>query len=88
MAVGILKKWKYPLGYYFSSTVMTAATIEDVVKTSISVMDAKGFNILGVTADKGSNFEKAFKALGATTECPSFEYKKKTVCRPWFYHPS
>ena len=70
MAVGIVKKWKYPLGYFLTSSTMQAADIMKVVRNSINVMEEQGFKVLGITSDQGSNMEKAFKLLGASENKP------------------
>ena len=73
MAVGVLKKFKYPLGYFFTSSTMRCEQIMEIITNSIKVMESAGFSVLGVTTDQGGNFEKCFRHLGVNHENPKFE---------------
>ena len=44
MAVGIIRRWKYPLGYFLTDTVMKGPEIQQVVNSSISAMEKEGFS--------------------------------------------
>ena len=74
MAVGIVRKWKYPLGFIFTDTVMKHDLITRVIQKSVKVMEDEGFNVLGFTTDQGSNFEKAFKMMGCTSDNPTVKF--------------
>jgi hypothetical protein len=77
MAVGVLKKFKYPLGYTLTSSVMKSDEILEIISVSIKEMEEAGFSVLGLTTDQGSNFEKTFKFLGVTPEKPKFKLGTK-----------
>ena len=77
MAVGFIQKWKYPLGYFFSSSTMKAEEVKDILEESVIKMEEAGFEVLGVTTDQGSNFEKTFKVLGVTPHYPKFQLGNK-----------
>ena len=50
MACGIMKKWKQPIGYFFSSGSMKGNQLREVIKTSIHSMEEEGFVVLGLTS--------------------------------------
>jgi len=77
MARGVVKKFKYPLGYFFTDRVMKSNEIKEVIISSISAMEEEGFIVLGLTTDQGSNFESTFKQLGATVDSPKIEVNGK-----------
>ena len=64
MAVGVLRKWKFPPSYYFTESVMKAEAIIRVREEAIKVVEDQGFEVLGVTTDQGSNFDRSFRLLG------------------------
>lgn len=70
MATGLTKNWKYPIGFYFSKNCMNATKIVEILKSSIQLLEEEGFQVLGVTSDQGSNFERTFKLLGCSTSNP------------------
>ena len=72
MAVGVTRKWKHPLGYFLADSVMKSNEVIVVIEKTIAVMEEAGFRVLGFTTDGGSNFEKAFKVMGARPENPKF----------------
>ena len=78
MAVGVVRKWKYPLGFYLTSKTMKAEFICNVIKTSIKAMEDEGFHVLGVTSDQGPNFERTFKLLGATEQTPKIHVNERS----------
>jgi len=78
MGVGVMKRWKYPLGYFFTDSVMKSDDVIDVIKTAIDKAEATGFTVLGLTTDQGTNFEKAFRSLGVTIENPKFSHRNKS----------
>ena len=78
MAVGIVSPWKYPLGFVFTEQVMKAESIIDIIKESISVMEKQGFVVFGITTDRGSNFERAFKLMGVSPTSPKIEIEGKS----------
>lgn len=82
MAVGVLEKWSYPLGFYLTSKGTKAPFIVDAIKESISAVEQQGFTVLGITSDQGSNFERAFKLLGATECSPKISIDS----RSYFVH--
>ena len=63
MMSGTFVKWKYPIGYCLSKTIMKAKEIVSIVKRSIEVIEAENFKVLGITTDQGANFLRAFKLL-------------------------
>ena len=64
MAVGLASKWKYPLGFHFAESVMQSSAVAEVIQRSITMVQAKGFIVKGITSDQGSNLVRAFKLLG------------------------
>ena len=70
MAVGIAKKWKYPLGFFLTESAMKAPFVSDVIRKSIAALDSQGFVVKGITSDQGSNLMKAFKILGYSSSDP------------------
>ena len=85
MAVGIVKKWKYPLCYFLTSKTMKSDQIANIVKDCIKAMEDEGFHVLGLTSDQGPNFQKAFRLLGATENNPKISIDDKwyfVICDP------
>lgn len=78
MAVGVCKKWKFPVGYFFTEKVMTAESIITVVQEAITILENEGFNVVGITTDQGSNFERAFRLMGASQSNPRISVGSKT----------
>ena len=70
MAVGVVRKWKYPIGFFFTDKVTSSEFITKVVTTSVAMMEEEGFHVMGFTSDQGSNFEKTFRLLGAKPSAP------------------
>lgn len=73
MVAGIFKRWKYPLGYIFTESVMKSAAINSTIRKAISVAEGAGFVVKGVTTDQGSNLEKTFRLLGVKQDRPFFK---------------
>lgn len=71
MVVGIIKKWKYPLGYFLTESVMKSTSVAEVIKQSFEACESAGFIVKGITSDQGSNLQKAFSLLGYTEENPT-----------------
>ena len=78
MAVGIIERWKYPIGYFYTQSVMSTNSISEIVKSSIKMCEAAGFVVHGVNTDQGSNFEKLFRLLGVKHDRPKFEMDGKS----------
>lgn len=73
MAIGVVKRWKYPIGYYLSTTTIKSTFVEKIIKHAIRQLDLKGFIVLGITSDQGSNFERALKLLGSSPTDPTIK---------------
>lgn len=78
MAVGVVKKWKYPIGYFLSSKPFQSARLMNIVKHSIKMVEKHGFNVVGITTDQGSNFESTFKMLGCSPTNPKIQLGDKS----------
>ena len=78
MAVGVVEKWSYPLGFYFTGKGTKASFVMKALKQTIPAVEDQGFSILGVTTDQGSNYETAFRLLGATEFDPRMSIGNKT----------
>jgi len=83
MAVGVTSNWKYPIGYYLTSSTTKSDFLIKVIEDSIKAMESEGFQVLGLTTDQGPNFEKAFRILRTTPTdpCISVNNKKYFVIR-------
>lgn len=83
MVVGLTKRWKYPLGYYFCENAMSGNDIKEVISESISVLENEGFDVKGITSDQGSNFQKVFREMGATPSNPEVDIEGKPylICK-------
>ena len=79
MVNGIFKRYKYPIGYIFSESVMKPSLIIKTIKSSIEVCEKAGLIVKMITSDQGSNFEKTFKQLGVTVDKPFFEVDDKKL---------
>ena len=82
--VGLTRAWKFPLGYNFSSGAISGEKLKHIVIRSIKILEAEGFNVVGLTTDQGSNFESMFgQCLKVTEDKPYFllNDKKYIVCR-------
>ena len=66
--VGITKYWKGPLGYHFDESVVEYEKCKNILLKSIEVLEAEGFEVMGVTTDQGSNFESMFKRCFEVSE--------------------
>lgn len=70
MVVGVLSKWKQPIGYVLTSGAMKSPQVKVLLEDTLDLLKDEGFVILGITSDQGSNFESAFRLLGSTPEDP------------------
>ena len=70
MLRGIVEKWKQPIGYYLTEGVAPTPLLKELLQDAIQKAEMEGFEVLGITTDMGSNFEKLFKELGVMTEKP------------------
>ena len=77
MAVAVLNKWKYSLGYYLTKNNMPHNHIASAIKKATEVLEGEGFIVFGITSDQGSNLQKCFKTLGCTPESPCLEINNK-----------
>ena len=77
MVVGVITRWKFPLGYFFTESVMKHSKIVSVIQTAIKITEDAGYCVLGITSDQGSNFEHSFSLLGSTCENPTFDMDGK-----------
>ena len=77
MVAGVCSRWKYPLGYCFTRTAMNSTKIEEVLKSSIRILEREGFIVKGIVTDQASNFEKTFRIMGVKPERPFFEMEGK-----------
>ena len=78
MAAGILKPWKYPLGYFFTHSTMDFEQIRDIIHKAITCLEHGGYVVKGLTTDQGGNFDKVFKILGVKPSNPKFELNGKS----------
>jgi len=72
MVCGIVKKFKYPIGYIFTSSTMKSDDIIKYLTEAIKSVEGAGFSVKGVTSDQGPNMQKAFKSIGVNEENPFF----------------
>lgn len=73
MVVGIIKKWKYPLGFFLTDKVTPSSFVKDIVQSATNLLETEGFQVMGFTTDQGSNFQRAFRELGAKPESPAIK---------------
>lgn len=77
MLAGMFRRWKYPLGYIFTESVMKSGQVNDTIRKAISVAEGAGFVVKGVTSDQGSNLEKTFRLMGVTQDRPFFKLNER-----------
>lgn len=77
MAVGIVKRWKFQLGFSLTGSSMKSEEITMHLSDAILAMESEDFKVVGVTSDQGSNFEKAFRLMGATPQVPKINLNGK-----------
>ena len=75
MVVGITRRWKYPLAFFLTDTVMKSSSVCDVIERSIGALEDQGFIVKGFTTDQGSNLVRAFNLLGYTSSNPSIHLR-------------
>ena len=78
MVVGVVKKWKFPLGYFLCRSTMESTKITQIIQSAISITEEAGYTVFGITTDQGSNFEKCFRYMGVTAEKPTFTFNDKS----------
>ena len=71
--VGLTATWQHNIGFFLESSTFKADKIESIMKSSISLLEKEGLNVMGVTTEQGCNFEHLFKRLGVTESSPNFE---------------
>ena len=79
MAMGVTSRWKYPIAYFFTSSVKSENLV-DIINHSLTLMEDAGVNVLNVTTDDVSANWTAMTKLGCKL-CV-------TKLDPTFQHPS
>ena len=78
MADGIIKKWKQCISYYFSAGPMKTPQLQSLITENIKALEENNFNVMGITTDQGSNFERAFRLMGSTSSDPVIKIDEKS----------
>ena len=79
MVKGLATKWKQPVGYFFSSGPMKAATLSILLLQCLGKMKQIGLEVKVVICDQGSNNMQLLRQLGVTVEKPYFMYNSTKV---------
>lgn len=77
MAIGIIKKWKFPVAFYLIDTIKSNE-IKPIITDVIAALQYEGFKVEGITTDQGSNFESCFCKLGASIDKPVININDQT----------
>lgn len=72
MVAGMFRRWKFPLGYIFTSSVLSHTKFSDLVYAAIDVLEKSGFYVKVITTDQGPNLEKALRLMGVQRDQPFF----------------
>ena len=67
MVRGIFKKWKQPIGYFFSSGATPASILNDIVLEAIDKIEAAGGIVKAIIANQGGPNRKLFRNRSATS---------------------
>lgn len=78
MAVGIIKKWRTPLGFIYVEKSASYLKIIEVIKETISAIEKEDLIVLGITADQGPNMERAFRVMGSKVDDPKVSINGKS----------
>ena len=83
MTVGIIKKWKQPLGFFFTAGPINCNSLSHIMEGVISMLTSNGYIVHGITTDQGSNFQKFFRTLGLSARNSTVLLGDETlfVCR-------
>ena len=80
MIVGIKKKWKQHVAFFFSYNTIKSNILEIIIMKSVALLRSCGFNVVGITTDQGQNFLKAFKQMGCTENDPKIVVDGRSLC--------
>ncbi|CAG4999477.1 unnamed protein product [Parnassius apollo] len=75
MAIGIRKKWKQPLAFYFSGDCVTADRLSVLIKEVLDASFQAGLNVTATVSDNFGVNIKALNSLGSSVAQPYFEFK-------------
>lgn len=79
MVVGVTSRYKYPIGYFFTSSI-AADALSDIITHSLTLLEENGVNVLNVTSDGVRVNWSCMQKLG----CQMCITKLKT----YFIHPA
>ena len=73
MARGLTKRWKQPVGYFFSAGPATADMMEQLLVQLIRKLREAGLIVVASVCDMAKPNQKLYKALGVTVDSPQFD---------------
>ena len=79
MIRGLRKKWVQHIAYFLTKNNCPAKIVKKIICKSVNFLKGCGLNPIGVTTDQGSNFQKAFKEMGITTENPKIKIENDEI---------
>lgn len=79
MVSGLLKKWKQPVAYYFSSGGIHSEMLVDLIKAVLLECKKAGLRVMATVCDMGANQRKAIRLLGSTKMNPQFQFEGQNI---------
>ena len=72
MVRGLSTKWKQPLGHFFTGHTVNSATLKQMVKRAVSLLESIGLTVLALVCDQEASHRTLYNSLGSTNEKPWF----------------
>ena len=73
MVRGLTKRWKQPVGYFFSAGQAKAEVLEKLLEQMVRKVRQAGLVVAATVCDMGKPNQKLYDKLGVTAESPQFE---------------
>ena len=72
MVRGVTRKWKQPIGFFYSAGPAPADVMDDILKQGIRRLRKVGLNVIATVCDMGKPNQSLMRQLGVTVDKPSF----------------
>ena len=77
---GLKTNWKQPIGYFVSSGPVKAKSMKSLLLDCLDLCTDANLVVKCVVSDQGSNNQRLYKLLGASSDTPFFYHKDRKIC--------
>ncbi|KAG8232368.1 hypothetical protein J437_LFUL008836 [Ladona fulva] len=78
MVCGVLKKWKQPIAFYFSSKTKSEVIVS-LMEAVLQQCHEAGLRVIATVCDMGANNVKAIRSMGSSISHPFITFNNQTI---------